>query len=66
MERVVEEHKNEIAAVICEPVFQGGNGMWLYNAGYLKRSANFATVMASCLFWMKLRLDFTARARDLR
>ena len=37
MERVVEEHKDEIAAVICEPVFQGGNGMWLYNAGYLKR-----------------------------
>ena len=37
MERVVEEHENEIAAVICEPVFQGGNGMWLYNAGYLKR-----------------------------
>ena len=37
MERVVCEHENEIAAVICEPVFQGGNGMWLYNAGYLKR-----------------------------
>ena len=36
MERVVEEHGSEIAAVICEPVFQGGNGMWLYNAGYLK------------------------------
>ena len=37
MERIVSEHENEIAAVICEPVFQGGNGMWLYNAGYLKR-----------------------------
>lgn len=37
MEQVVAEHENEIAAVICEPVFQGGNGMWLYNAGYLKR-----------------------------
>lgn len=37
MERVVEEYGSEIAAVICEPVFQGGNGMWLYNAGYLKR-----------------------------
>ena len=37
MERIVEEHENEIAAIICEPVFQGGNGMWLYNAGYLKR-----------------------------
>lgn len=37
MERIVAEHENEIAAVICEPIFQGGNGMWLYNAGYLKR-----------------------------
>lgn len=37
MTKVVEEHEGEIAAVICEPVFQGGNGMWLYNAGYLKR-----------------------------
>ena len=37
MEQVVNEHENKIAAVICEPVFQGGNGMWLYNAGYLRR-----------------------------
>ena len=37
MENVVAEHEREIAAVICEPVFQGGNGMWLYNANYLKR-----------------------------
>lgn len=37
MEQVVNEHENEIAAVICEPVFQGGNGIWLYNAGYLRR-----------------------------
>ncbi len=37
MEKIVEEHEKEIAAVICEPVFQGGNGMWLYNAHYLAR-----------------------------
>lgn len=37
MEQVIAEHEKEIAAIICEPVFQGGNGMWLYNAGYLKR-----------------------------
>lgn len=37
MEQVVAAHEKEIAAIICEPVFQGGNGMWLYNAGYLKR-----------------------------
>ena len=37
MEEVVALHKKEIAAVICEPVFQGGNGMWLYHPQYLKR-----------------------------
>ncbi len=37
MEKVVAEHEREIAAVICEPVFQGGNGMWLYHPNYLKR-----------------------------
>lgn len=37
MEKVVAEHEREIAAVICEPVFQGGNGMWLYHPDYLKR-----------------------------
>ncbi len=37
MEKVVSEHEREIAAVICEPVFQGGNGMWLYHPNYLKR-----------------------------
>ncbi len=37
MEKVVSEHEGEIAAIICEPVFQGGNGMWLYHPNYLKR-----------------------------
>ena len=37
MEKIVALHEKEIAAVICAPVFQGGNGMWLYHAEYLKR-----------------------------
>lgn len=37
MEQMVNAHENEIAAVICEPVFQGGNGMWLYHPNYLKK-----------------------------
>lgn len=36
MEKTVEEHLDEIAAIICEPVFQGGNGMWLYHPNYLR------------------------------
>lgn len=43
MEQVVDEHSDEIAAVICEPVFQGGNAMWLYHADYLKAIRKLCT-----------------------
>ena len=35
MLRVVEEHGDEIAAMICEPVFQAANAMWFYHPRYL-------------------------------
>lgn len=35
MRRVVEEHGGEIAAMICEPVFQAANAMWFYHPRYL-------------------------------
>lgn len=34
--RVLEEHKDEIAGVICEPVFQAANAMNFYGAEYLR------------------------------
>ncbi len=37
MERILAEHEDEIAGVIVEPVFQGGNAMWLYHPEYLRR-----------------------------
>lgn len=37
MEELVAKHRHELAAVICEPVFQGGNAMWLYHPEYLRR-----------------------------
>lgn len=36
LERVVSEHSGEIAAVICEPVFQAANAMNFYNPEYLR------------------------------
>ena len=36
MLRVVEEHGDEIAAMICEPVFQAANAMWFYHPEYLR------------------------------
>ena len=40
MLQVLDTHHDEIAAVIAEPVFQGGNGMWMYHPEYLRKLRN--------------------------
>lgn len=37
MQRLLTEQGDAIAAVIVEPVFQGGNGMWFYHPEYLRQ-----------------------------
>jgi len=36
MRVLLDEHGHEIAAVIVEPIFQGGNAMWFYHPEYLR------------------------------
>lgn len=36
--RILEEHGNEIAAVVCEPVFQAANAMNFYHPQYLREA----------------------------
>lgn len=36
LRRIVEEHTDEIAALVCEPVFQAANAMNFYHPAYLR------------------------------
>ena len=54
----VERHEDEIAAVICEPVFQAANAMRFYDPGYLRKLRAFCDAKGLLLIFDEIAAGF--------
>lgn len=55
---MVERHSDEIAAVICEPVFQAANAMRFYDPEYLRKLRAFCTEKGLLLIFDEIAAGF--------
>ena len=56
--RVLEEHEGEIAAVVCEPVFQAANAMNFYNPRYLAEMRALCDAHGALLIFDEIAAGF--------
>jgi len=54
----LRQHQHEIAAVIVEPIFQGGNAMWFYHPNYLRALRNACDELGLLLIFDEIATGF--------
>ena len=58
LKQIAEQNKDEIAAVIIEPIVQGAGGMWFYSAEYLNQLRNICDANDILLIFDEIATGF--------